>query len=127
MSAGTAISDPRRRLPDPYWSEPRHIHPWHLRALVTLAVHQASGTVTVGQLVEVAEAQGFVLRGRPGKSVSDALRTPVNRGWVRRVGRGRYAPGRLPRTTAGRHRASVDDALRSMAERVRAATRPDSG
>jgi hypothetical protein len=103
---------------DPYWSEPRRIWSWHLRSMLTLLVHRAGGPVTVVELVRAVEAEGFVLRGRPGKTVSDALRGPLRHGWVRRVGRGRYAPGRMAKSTASRHRARVREARRFLDEQL---------
>jgi hypothetical protein len=109
--------DPRVVL-DPYCFEPRRIQSRHLRAVLTLAIHGAGREVTVAELVGVVTAQGFVLRGRPGKTVSDALRAPVAREWVRRVGRGRYAPGRMAKVTAHRQRARATEARRRLAEQL---------
>lgn len=83
------------------------IDSWGLRAFLTLAVHEAERAVTVAELVERIRAAGFVVEGRPSKRVSDSLRSPVGRGWVIRHGRGRYGPGRLPKSTASRLRAQV--------------------
>jgi hypothetical protein len=104
--------------------DPRRIDAWHLRALLTLLVHDARGTVTVTELVRGVTAAGFVLAGRPGKVVSDTLRGPVARGWVRRVGRGRYAPGYLPKSSRSRHRARVREARRRVEGRCRRELEP---
>jgi len=70
--------------------------------------------MTVPELVREVTAAGFALEGRPSKTVSDALRSPVARGWVRRVGRGRYAPGCMAKSTVHRLRRWVDAAQRGV-------------
>lgn len=57
------------------------------------------GVVSVDELVESLAWQGFAIRGRPSKTVSDALRTDVKIGRVIRRGRGRYGPGVMARAT----------------------------
>jgi hypothetical protein len=57
------------------------------------------GPTTVNELVEAMEWQGFHIDGRPSKQVSDALRWERRRGRVRRLARGLYAPGYVPRGT----------------------------
>jgi hypothetical protein len=70
----------------------------HLRYLLTLHLFDA-GESTIGDLVAAVGRQGFRLDGRPSKTVSDALRWELRRGRVVRRGRGRYAPGAMPRQT----------------------------
>jgi hypothetical protein len=70
----------------------------HLRYLLTLHLFDA-GESTIGDLVAAVGRQGFRLDGRPSKTVSDALRWELRRGRVVRRGRGRYAPGVMPRQT----------------------------
>jgi hypothetical protein len=67
-----------------------------LRYVLTmyLAVH---GARTITEMIDALEWQGFCLCGRASKAVSDALRWEIGRGRVRRLGRGRYGPGYLPR------------------------------
>jgi hypothetical protein len=108
--AVSGVGDDRMMQSEHYRIQP--IDAWHLRALLTLIVHSAGRTVTVKELVAAVEASGFVLGGRASKVVSDSLRSPVARGWVRRVRRGRYAPGHLPKATKSRHRSRVRDARR---------------
>ena len=67
----------------------------------------ADGPLTVAELVERLDADGIRLLGRPGKVVSDSLRWEVGRRRVVRVGRGRYAPGVVPRQTLSRMRSVV--------------------
>ncbi|MGF1598489.1 MAG: hypothetical protein ACFCVK_16425, partial [Acidimicrobiales bacterium] len=64
----------------------------------------ATGEVTVAELVEAVTAAGYALAGRASKVISDALRWEVRRGRVVRLGRGRYAMGRVPATTRRRIR-----------------------
>lgn len=89
--------------------------PWAWWALLTLSIHAAGRPVTVAELVDVVTREGVEPGGRPSKVISDALRAEVAKGWVRRVGRGLYAPGRLPRSSKSR--------LRARLERARAAGR----
>ncbi len=57
--------------------------------------------MTIAELVHWLEGNGYTIGGdRPGKSVSDALRWEVARGRVVQVGRGRYGPGPIERSTA---------------------------
>lgn len=77
-----------------------------------LAVH---GPATITELVDVLDWHGFCVDGRPSKVVSDALRWEIGRGRVYRVGRGRYGPGYMPRSTEYRiHRRVL--ALRAEAK-----------
>jgi predicted transcriptional regulator of viral defense system len=85
----------------------RPISSWHLRSFLTLAMHDAGREVTVDELVQRVHAAGVALAGRPSKTVSDALRSPLRRGWIRRVGRGRYLAGPMPKSTKYRHRERV--------------------
>ena len=73
----------------------------NLRYVLTmnLAVH---GPATIHDMIELLTDQGFATHGRPSKAISDALRTEQVRGRVRRIGRGRYAPGSMPRGTEHR-------------------------
>jgi hypothetical protein len=65
-----------------------------------LAFHLANqGPATVGELIDAVNHQGFSFRGRPSKAVSDALRWEIEHGRVHRLGRGRYGPGYIPRST----------------------------
>jgi hypothetical protein len=69
-----------------------------LRYVLTtnLTVH---GPATIPAMVELLEYQGFTLTGRASKAVSDALRWERQRGRVRRLRRGLYGPGEMPRST----------------------------
>jgi hypothetical protein len=69
-----------------------------LRYVLTdiLAVH---GKATLPDLIEILEYQGFSVTGRASKAISDALRWEAGRGRVRRIRRGLYGPGVMPRST----------------------------
>ncbi|MGA9488705.1 MAG: hypothetical protein WBV80_00425 [Mycobacterium sp.] len=69
-----------------------------LRYVLTmhLAVH---GPATVADLIDALDYHGFCVRGRPSKAVSDAMRWEVGHGRVHRLGRGRYGPAYIPRST----------------------------
>ncbi|OBH09241.1 MULTISPECIES: hypothetical protein [unclassified Mycobacterium] len=65
-----------------------------------LTMHLAhNGPATIGQMIEALNKQGFRIRGRASKVISDALRWEMGRGRVRRMGRGRYGPRSMPRST----------------------------
>jgi hypothetical protein len=89
-----------------------------LRYLLTVSLIDADRTRTVAELVDTVHAAGFALPGRASKAVSDALRWEIGKGRVWRVGRGRYAAGRMPRSTEWWLRARVTTVL----ERVVAPT-----
>lgn len=61
-----------------------------------LAVH---GPATITEMIKSLDRHGFCVPGRASKVISDALRWEIERDRVRRVGRGRYGPGYLPRST----------------------------
>lgn len=85
----------------------RHLlHGRDLRYVLTIWLFTV-GEQSVDELVAAVRGGGFDVEGRPSKAVSDALRWEVRRGRVRRVGRGRYARGRMPRSTYSWMRAKV--------------------
>ena len=68
-----------------------------------LTMHLAhNGPATIGEMIEALTGQGFEVRGRASKVVSDAMRWEIGRDRARRVGRGRYGPGSIPRSTEHR-------------------------
>jgi hypothetical protein len=69
-----------------------------LRYALTMYLLQ-HGPTTVKDLIEAMQWQGFEIRGRASKQVSDALRWERRRGRVRRLARGLYGPGYAPRAT----------------------------
>jgi hypothetical protein len=69
-----------------------------LRYALTMYLLQ-HGPTTVDELIKALEWQGFEIRERASKQVSDALRWERRRGRVRRLGRGLYGPGYVPRAT----------------------------
>jgi hypothetical protein len=69
-----------------------------LRYALTMYLLQ-HGPTTVDELIKALEWQGFEIRERASKQVSDALRWERRRGRVRRLARGLYGPGFLPRGT----------------------------
>lgn len=87
-----------------------------LRYALTMYV-QVHGPATIPTLLDVLDHWGFAVEGRPSKVVSDALRWEVRYGRVRRLGRGRYGPGPIPRSTAHRIDQRVL-ALRAEARRL---------
>ena len=75
-----------------------HLHGIELRYALTMYLLQ-HGPTTVSELVEAMEWQGFDIPGRASKQVSDALRWERRRGRIRRLARGLYGPGQIPRAT----------------------------
>jgi hypothetical protein len=63
---------------------------------MNLALH---GRATIPDLIETLEYQGFGIPGRPSKMISDALRWEMRMGRARRLRRGLYGPGQMPRST----------------------------
>jgi hypothetical protein len=69
-----------------------------LRYMLTMQLAH-HGPATVAELIDALGYQGFCVRGRPSKAVSDALRWEIEHGRVHRLGRGRYGPAYIPRST----------------------------
>ncbi len=68
-----------------------------------LTMHLAHhGQATIGEMIDALAGQGFHIRGRASKVISDALRWEIGRDRVRRMGRGRYGPRYIPRSTEHR-------------------------
>ena len=92
-----------------------------------LAMHlSVHGPATIAELIEALGWHGFRVRGRPSKAVSDALRWEIGHGRVRRLGRGRYGPGYMPRGTEYRIHQRVLT-LRETVARRRAKRVPPPG
>src|SRR5262245_49510934 len=91
-----------------------HLKGIELRYALTMYLLQ-HGPTTVSELVEAMEWQGFDIGERASKQVSDARRWERRRGRVRRLARGLYGPGFVPRGTEYRiyHRVM---ALRAAAK-----------
>ena len=69
-----------------------------LRYVLTMHVAH-HGRATIAEMIDALNAQGFCVTGRASKSISDALRWEAARDRVRRLGRGLYGPGHIPRGT----------------------------
>ncbi|WP_426572350.1 hypothetical protein [Aquihabitans sp. McL0605] len=82
---------------------PKPISGRDLRYLLTTYL-AAAGPLTVARLVGLLERDGFELRGRPSKEVSDALRWEIARGRVVKISRATYAAKAIPERTARRIR-----------------------
>lgn len=70
-----------------------------LRYVLTIGLVDARCPLDMGQLIRLAEHDGWTFAGRPSRKVSDLLRTEVTHGRVVRVGRGTYRRGVMPRST----------------------------
>ncbi|WP_241010714.1 hypothetical protein [Mycobacterium camsae] len=71
-------------------TELRYVLTWQL------ALH---GPATIAEMIDALEWHGFCVKGRASKVISDALRWEIRRGRVRRLGRGKYGPAGMPRST----------------------------
>ncbi|WP_123028687.1 hypothetical protein [Mycolicibacterium stellerae] len=71
-----------------------------LRYALTLYLFQ-HGPRRVADLIDALDFQGFDIPGG-AKAVSDALRWEIGHQRVRRLERGKYAPGSMPRATEHR-------------------------
>jgi hypothetical protein len=77
---------------------PHRLQGLELRYVLTMYLVQ-HGPQTVNELIDAIRWQGFDVDGRASKQVSDAPRWERRRGRVRRLARGLYGPGFLPRAT----------------------------
>jgi hypothetical protein len=80
---------------------PKTLRGTNLRYTLTRLL-QLCGPSTVDELIVALRQWGFTVDGRPSKTVSDALRWERRLGRVRRIGRGRYRAGEMPRGTEHR-------------------------
>jgi hypothetical protein len=69
-----------------------------LRYVLTINL-ALNGRATIFDQIEMLEDQGFAVPGHAPKVVSDALRWEMRKDRVRRVRRGLYGPGQMPRST----------------------------
>ena len=102
-------SVPNRRVDRPL-DRGRPLRGCDLRhALLVLLLRR--GTVTIDEALAMLAAAGFEVHGRyPRKVVADAFGCEVVRRRARRIGRGRFALGSVPRSTAYRVRSRWDRA-----------------
>jgi len=70
-----------------------------LRYAISLCLLDAQSPLRLPDVIARVEAFGFVIPGRPSKTVSDAMRWEVRKGRVVRLGRSLYKTGRMPRST----------------------------
>jgi hypothetical protein len=113
----------------PLMKEPLQLRGIELRYVLTMHL-SSHGPASITELVDMLAWHGFAVAGRASKSISDALRWEMGYGRVRRLGRGRYGPGYLPRGTEHRIHKRVmalrDRASRSEAGTTRAGSRGDA-
>jgi hypothetical protein len=91
-----------------------------LRYVLTMQL-SSHGPASIPELADALAWHGFGAAGRPSKSISDALRWEMGYGRVRRLGRGLYGPGWMPRGTEHRIHKRV------MALRLQASCRYEAG
>jgi len=88
-------------------NDPRYLAGTELRYLLTTLLIEAEQPVSLADLVRWIGVDGFILPGRPSKTVSDALRWEIGHGRVVRCGRALYSAGSMPRQTKSRIRHRV--------------------
>ena len=76
----------------------RRLRGYELRCVLTLHLFQ-HGRATVTDLIDMLDYHRFDVGGRASKAVSDALRSEMAHGRVRRLRRGQYGPASMPRAT----------------------------
>ena len=94
----------------------RRIYGVELRYVLTFYLSQ-HGPTTITDLIDALDYYNFELPGPAPKWVSDALRWEIAHGRVRRLRRGRYGPGEIPRSTEFRIRNRALD-LRAEADQL---------
>lgn len=92
----------------------RRIYGIELRYVLTFYLVQ-NGPTTIPDLIEALDYYNFALPGPAPKWISDALRWEIGHGRVRRLRRGLYGPGAIPRSTEQRIQSRVLD-LREEAD-----------
>jgi GNAT superfamily N-acetyltransferase len=70
-----------------------------LRYLACIALRKARRPLSVAEIVEAIQAEGWDLGDQPNKLVADAIRWEVRKRRILKVARGRYRYGRMPRST----------------------------
>jgi hypothetical protein len=88
-----------------------------LRYVLTMQLAR-HGRSTIHELIDALTHHGFAADSPANKSVSDALRWERRYGRVRRIARGVYGPGQMPRGTEHRIRQR-ELALRAEANSLR--------
>ena len=104
-------------------SPPRVLRATELRYVLT-RILQLNGPSSVADVVAELHRWGFIVAGRPSKTVSDALRWEIGRGRVFRTGRGRYRAGWAPRSTEHRIIQRVDAMRQDVLSREGGQHRP---
>jgi hypothetical protein len=79
----------------------RRLRGIELRYVLTMELF-VHGSATISELLDSLAFHGFGVASPAPRSVSDALRWERGRGRVRRLGRGSYGPGQMPRGTEHR-------------------------
>ncbi len=82
----------------PIMDQSRRLQGIELRYVLTMHLAH-NGPATIPEMIDALSGQGFLVRGRPSKAISDALRWEMGRERVRRLGRGLYGPRYIPRAT----------------------------
>jgi hypothetical protein len=79
----------------------RSLHGVELRYVLTFYMSQ-NGRASIPDLIEALDYYNFAIPEPRSKAVSDALRWEIAHGRVRRLRRGLYGPGEIPRSTEDR-------------------------
>ena len=87
-----------------------------MRYELCLVLRNAPHALTLAEIVDRIQADGFTLGPVPNKVVSDALRWEVQRGRACRVRRGVYGCGYLPRSSESMMRTRIRQVRAAMAD-----------
>lgn len=119
LGGGPVIPHRRHRDESRWWDPVGELRGINLRAWLVLAVADSDRVVTVAELVSGLDTSSYGYVGRASKTISDALRWEVRKGHLRRLGRGRYALGRLSRSARYRMRNRLRAVRARMQQRAR--------
>jgi hypothetical protein len=87
-----------------------------IRAAACVVLKHAGGApLSLREIVDAVRELGIPIPAPANKTVSDLLRTELNRNHVRRYGWGSYRIGDLPRTTEQGMRRRIDSYVLGMA------------
>lgn len=93
--------DVRPACDGPMMNDTKQLRGIELRYVLTMHL-SSHGPASITELADALAWHGFAVAGRASKSISDALRWEMGYGRVRRLGRGLYGPGWMPRGTEHR-------------------------
>jgi hypothetical protein len=105
--SGTTHSGTRHSGPGYLGDDPTLLRGRPLRRAAVAVLLRTARPCSPAEVLQAIESWGYAVAStRPGKAVADALAYEVDRGWLRRVGRGLYQVDRL--SQGSRYRILAD-------------------